>query len=1288
MDHFSPVAPAHNRVLVLPVGRIERQRFTSLLQRLQSEASIIPLAHVQEKPYNDAFFLSPKAFPQGSLLYRFSAAAPSEQQQQLSPFELFREPLLVLGVVDGVNGTEESNRKELEDAAAYLKEKHPRVVHRQLLVLEGSSGERNASLPSNAIGIANADTEDDPSLREAICQVSARFLVELTTYAKAMHASPSVQTPGQTARSLQRNAPLRENENRRPDSRQSTPPPSVSSPTSEGSPARPASRAPPLPATSFDQIASANNPQSDIARSDSRASNQSNKGKRGTRSSSQDRVSVQGFGSGTSQEKVRVRGKARVGIVLGSIYMMAGNWNAALGLLIEHTGKARTLGDQLWHAKGMENMLVCMVLLAWSGIELQVPSICEPVLDRSTTERAARIAAETKAAAEGTKQQLQLFRLSVAIPDLSKLILNLYRSTEGSLELPFLTLAEATIRLTKLLAMLGAAGGDVTPDNLRPLVVTNKPMGDESTAKIKAFRPTSVGGKSKLLPKSVIAEILAQALPPGEDMLAGNDHIRVLSGVAAGYALLGMDRKKAIVIKDLVARLTGALIQARKLGAAEAGIHPAASLSTDTGADALLAIVEESHGVHNLIAEISRIYGADLTPSSKPETVFYPDAKAFGNPSLKFDLLRELVGFCEASPDPYGVLLLTTSLLRAAGPSVAVDASPAVVQNAFSKEEQMHLATVIGRTVSVSKHLGLTDVQATYWDPFLVRGVEILQPSGQRAVIDRSKLRKADAPVGETGPGNPLLYDPNASRPGTAATKQTFVLIQNEPSECVVTLQNPFDIPIDVERLELVSEGIELVSRHEPLTLGPLRFQRISILVTSAEVGTAKITGCRVQMHGCSTQVFPVIPKAWSARAPLTIKDIGVNAQAAYSEQDIEKELKALGIEPEIAAAAVIDALPTLALEENSDLEMGLMLLEGESSDLELTLRNAGNVAASVFEVTDTGDVLCWPGSDASVGPGVSESSPAMPKRVVKPGETAVFRFKVVGKAGVSGTHVNFFYCSAGSESMKHARAVSVPVNMTVNAALQVHNFEVGQSSRGRDAFLVSFDVRNAWPKSISYRSLVDGVGTGEDLIDQQGVLAPGEIRRVFLQVNHSARSGGFEEDMEVVRKDFLSRLQVLWEVDDRSGAIDVQSLALPPESLELLRGSPVQLSLEIIADEELEAADKGVVVGSFVRIRATLASRGKDVPGPLSVSLSPRSLDLGREDRRLAVVGTLKRVRPPLRADCEDRVEFVVVPLVAGGAVEMEAVVRPARLAAPVPGEAEWTARRVLALRVAAGGL
>ncbi|CAK3805138.1 Hypothetical predicted protein [Lecanosticta acicola] len=1286
MDHFSPVAPAHNHMLVLPVGRrLERSRFTAFLRRLQTESSIIPLSDVHHhKSDTDAFFLSPNAFPHGSLLYRFSAAPPSDQHQHLSPFDLFREPLLVLGVVDGSQRSPESTHKELEDAAAYLKERHPRVVHRQLLILEGQDGDTVASSPSAAIGVANADTPNDPSLRAAICEVSARFLVELTTYATAMHASPTVQTPGQTARSLQRTTSLRETE-RRPDSRQSTPPPSVSTPTDEASPARPASRPPPLPATSFDQMPGANSAHTGIARSDSRASDQSSKGKRGTRSFSPDRVSVQGFGSSASQEKARIRGKARVGIVLGSLYMMAGNWNGALGLLIEHTGKARTLGDNLWHAKGMENMLVCMILLAWSGIELQVPSICDPIVDRSGAERAARIAAETKAAAEGTKQQLQLFRLSLAIPDLIKLILNLYRSTEGSLELPFLTVAEATVRLSKLSAMMSANGGHMDPATLRPLIVSNEATIDEDAVEAKAYRPTAAS-KPKLMPRSAIAELLTQALPHGEDGLAVGDQIRILAGVASVYALLGMDRKKAIIVKDLVVRLTGAMIQARKLGAAEMGIHPAASLSTETGADTLLAIVEESRGVNDLIADVSRIYGANVTPSSTSDRPLYPDVKEFGNPHLKFDLLKELVGFCEASPDPYGVLLLTASLLRAAGPNAAIDTAPAAVQNAFSREEQMQIATVISRTVAVSKHLGLKDVQAVYWDPFLVRGVDILPPSGQRAVIDRTKLSNIDAPRGETGPGNPLLYDPNASRPGTAVTKQTFVLVQNEPSDCIVTLQNPFDIPIDIEELELISEGVELCSRHDPVTLGPLRIQRVRLGVISADVGTTKVTACRVRMHGCSSQVFPVIPQAWSIKTPLTIKDVGPSARSDQSEHDTEEELKALGIVPESLAVAIIDALPTLALGDASDLELGLMLLDGEESHLELTLSNTGSIAASVFEIADTGDVLRWSGGEASVGPSASSLSPPMANTVIEPGQNATFAFQVTGRAGVSGSQVNFFYCAAGSDAVKHARVVSVDVDLTVNAALQVHNLEIAQGESGDDMLLVSFDLRNAWPKSISYKSLVDGAANFQeglgDFPDQQGLLAPGEVRRVFLEVQHSPGEAMFEESMEVVRTAFLSRLQVCWEVDGRRGAVAFPSFTLSSESMELLRGSPIRLSLEIAKEDGAES--EGIAVGSFVRIRATLSYRGKDGSGPLSVVLSPRTLHLRRDEGRLAVVGTLKRVRPPLKAGGEDVVEFVVVPLVSGEAMGMEAVVRPAHLAPPATDRPEWIARRTLVFPVA----
>ncbi|KAF2161231.1 hypothetical protein M409DRAFT_69857 [Zasmidium cellare ATCC 36951] len=1297
MDHFAPVAPSHVRALVLPVGRIERDKFLRFVQRLQTEASVIPLADIQQKTDDDAFFLSPKAFPQGSLLYRFSPAAPSDQQHQLSPFELFREPLLVLGVVDA---TQEASQKELGDAAAYLKEKHPRVVHRQLIVLKEDENEL-ASRIGNEINVANVEHDNDPSLRQAVCEVSARFLVELTTYAKAMQASPTIQTPGQTARSLQRTTSLRENE-KRPSTGHATPPPSgsVSSPTDDGSPA-PTSRVPPLPATSFDQIPGANSTSSGISRPDSRASDQSAAAKpkgKSARASSQDRVSVQGFGSSTSQEKARIRGRARVGIVVGSIYLMAGHWKEALRLLVEHTTKARSLSDHLWHAKGLENMIVCMLLLAWSGVEFQVPSICDPVTDRTSSPNVARLTAEAKAASEGTKQQLQIFRLSVAIPDMAKLILSLYRSTEGSLELPFLCHAEATVRMSKLLAALSSVKGQLTPAALRLICISQYASSDATISPLRASGPAAALGNAKLLSKIAIADMLAFALPTPDDNLAISDHIRILSGVVCSYAMLGLERKKAITIKDLVVRLTGALIQARKLGAAEMGIHPAAAISLDTGADTIRAISEESGGINDLVADVVNIYGASLIPPGRSETPIYLNPQGFGNQGLTIQLLGDLINFCEASPEPFGVLWLTSSVLRTAGPYSAIDAAPFKSStNAFNRQEQMHLATVISQTVAASRHLGLSDVQATYWDPFLVRGVEIQQAIGEKAVIDRQRLIQAD---GVVDPKNPLLYDPNASRPGTATTKKTYVLVDKEPSECLVTLQNPFDIPVDIENLELVTDGVPLSSHHEPVTLGPLRFQQIRLMISPQRTGPTKITGCRVKMQGCVPQVFPIVSEAWSAKTPMTIKELGLQARPPRSDDDGQHDLKNLGVDPEIIDCTVLDALPTLVFDNVSDLESGLMLLEGENRHIRLLLRNTSPVAAAVFEIK----------TNANVRKGLSViDQDDAEKNLIPPGECLEFDFELHGKAGISRTQANFFFCSQPVDtdadedntttparshtSGRYARMLSVPVDMTVNAALQIHNLEVTESEAiVDDALVVSYDIRNAWPKSISY-SCSGGHGgeNGDDngvssleLSNRQGFIAPGEIRRVFLMSKRGADAAAFGVDDEVLQKSFLSSLVVRWSVDGRSGVVDMQSLSMSPESLDLIRAAPVDVNLLVVEDGD-GGTKQPLPVGSFVRVRVKISNRAQ-YSGPLFVQLQPRTSEAGRDDRRLAVAGTLQRVVSPPKEGEEARlVDFVLCPLLAG-VLQLEALVKRAQIGAARAEESEWCCRKALALRVQGG--
>lgn len=1244
MDVFSPVAPAAIRVLVLPI-QVERSRFTRLLKRLQDEASVVRLTDIDQN--SEPCLLSPQAFPQGRLLFRYTSAVPPPQTLNLSPFELYREPLLVLGIID--DDFHESGKKKIEEATQFLREKHPRVVHRQLISLSDRN-EVQPKGPGGVLTISHGERENDRSVWTTMRAVSAQFLIELSTFAKAMQASPSIQTPGQTSRSLQRSAnmPLPDD---RPGSSHGTPPPIGRMPrhSGESSPRHSTGSHGP-PATSFDQMPSVNG----INRSDSNASNQGSKNKARARASSN---TLQGFGSGTSQEKIRARGKARVGIVLGSIYMMAGQWSEALRILVDHTSKARSFSDSLWQAKGMELLLICQMLHAWVGVDFQIPSICLTSPERSGPGHVSRLSAtlslEDKPSEDPQeRRRFQVSRFSKAIPDLTRSIIDLYRTSEGALDLPSVVVADATVRFARLLAVILGADGLLNADNLRYFVT---PHVGQSPLRLPKIPITS---KSKHLSRTAISELLAQALPPDEESISTIDHIALLAGIASTYSILGLDRKKGITIKEMIGRLTAAMMQARKLGAAEMGIHPAASLSIDTGADSMLSSAADDRGLHELIVEITRIYGILLVPESVKEFPTLLPQDDFGNPNMKQRLLRELAGFCETSPDPYGLLRLSSSLLQIGGPNSALDRGPEYVANKFSKEEQMALHSLINRTVAVSRHFGLADAQAVYWDPFLVRDIEFATPNAETAVIDRSKLKTMENTRDSRTPGNPLLYDPNASRPGTAV-QQKFVLVDYETSNCVITLQNPFDFPVELESLGLITEGVALKCHFEPTSLRGLHFQRVSLPVTPTAVGETKIVGVRIKIHGCYEQSFPIIASAWRADIPLTVKALGLGAQPPTANDDIVAALKKFGIESKKISTTTIEALPKLELKSFPRQETGLMMLEGETESISLALRNTSQTPATIFKIKDTNDVLKDPNQfttkdDADEGDNASIA--------IKPGQTHTFDFKVLGKAGVSGTRIAFYYCTDKSDPVKFARMITVALNMTVNAALHIQNFTLVPAT-GKDfaAIPVTFDLANAWPRYMHYS--FDGA-LAPSQTGHEGQLVPGEVQRIFLRLERPDVEP--EASAEQFWVALSEQLQIKWKTDQRSGTIGLKGMPLPVNSRELLHGSLVDISVSIQDDQSnifgtTDNDSKDVRVGSFTNIRVQLHSRSKRSL-PLHVQLVCRNPDFARNERRLAVAGTLQRILPPLAAGAQASVDFVVCPLLLG-ILDFDVVVRQARL-------------------------
>lgn len=84
------------------------------------------------------------------------------------------------------------------------------------------------------------------------------------------------------------------------------------------------------------------------------------------------KIPVQGFGSGSRSERARDIGQARTSSIIGQLYLLSGHWPEALDESTKSVTKCKLLDEYLWHAKGLETILICLLLQAWAGHELKV----------------------------------------------------------------------------------------------------------------------------------------------------------------------------------------------------------------------------------------------------------------------------------------------------------------------------------------------------------------------------------------------------------------------------------------------------------------------------------------------------------------------------------------------------------------------------------------------------------------------------------------------------------------------------------------------------------------------------------------------------------------------------------------------------------------------------------------------------------------------------------------------------------------------------------------------------
>ena len=571
--------------------------------------------------------------------------------------------------------------------------------------------------------------------------------------------------------------------------------------------------------------------------------------------------------------------------------------------------------------------------------------------------------------------------LTNLLPDLTNSILNLFTRawTFTDDKIPQLAFSQSAIRFAKLLSALHACHGLLDDALLRHLVLNAEIPSQEQ-------QPS---GNPVFLPRAAIVELLFRGYPgySSESSMDSADRINILAGIASVLSQLGYSRKKAIVLKELTTALLPALVQARKDGAAEMGVHPAASLSSlgasmraislggamstsddsDQGMRHFLSLLCQSYGIvsvrlsNNQYLDVSEtnhsIASKKSTESSHAQLInvavinalHEASAKASGSQDLKIEVLRSCINVCEALPDLGGALQYSAELLRIGGSGIvpgpdSSDGAPDLVV-----EEQVRLVNNISRTLSAAKQLGFEHPEAGYWDEFLVRGIEAVYPNSPRILQSHEKseldlVETMDAKNEKT----PFIYNPFVKCKDS--TSKELLLVSGEEAFFLTTLQNLYDFDVAIEWVKLLADGVPFECEAQSALIGAYRTQTIILSGTPRETGTVAVHGCLAKIKGCRQQAFPTFAEPWALKPDVKGRHLGLPRKSRPLSSSsvpgkVNKPAPSKGPVASVLVLKVLEAQPRVTLKSVSAPQAAIMLLDGESKSLTFVLQNLSLVA-------------------------------------------------------------------------------------------------------------------------------------------------------------------------------------------------------------------------------------------------------------------------------------------------------------------------------------------------------
>ncbi|KZT67733.1 hypothetical protein DAEQUDRAFT_792472 [Daedalea quercina L-15889] len=1132
---------AHVRILLLPVGNIRRSTFDNWASEIRSIESI-PLGDIPTESKDERARFMPNPLASGHIHLSYQSHPPASVHNALALFRPSDFPLGVVGIAscshsDSISTTLASFKSTVKDVSLH---KAAFPVSTNCFVFE--EGDANLDLGDRFPGlvvIPSMMANKRVHISTLLAGLCSHILGDFATVMQSLESPlgnehlnaslfPSLPSAGELPRSLDPESAQRD----------SLPPlPSFNSQPDLGV------NGSAKPKTSAFQKRMSSGPGLIPSRTASLPSTP-------TSAAAKKRPNLIGAASS----------HGRLFKVLADLFLLAGRhadsqiWYTEAIALFKGSPH-----DTAWHAAALEGLATIPVIEAWSSGNATANGIddkqepWQDIVDKLT-------------------QATTLYHRSTphSEPDRSyPLLAYLY--------------SQSVIRHTSLLfAIWSAKGwgphafGKMVHPGLNPYLPSSSASTKASYADLE--RLTTITG----ITRTQIAGILAQVHGPWLLHLAARERIGTLQTVAGMFGALGYLRKEAYILRELLGSIMDLIVCGREENsgarASGAGLGIRGTLvgssSTTSGTVGVRENprVEGNDSILRIIKHICRVHGVDIesvklvdigtlgttatcnaADDAEEEDLSESPADPFGWPELQIGIIREAIAVAEALPDYPSVAQFSLSSLKTLHP-------------VMSQSDQLHLYRTATRALTTAIRRGDRRT-VEYWAGKPIVSIEMLPLPLIRLPIEKplSLLARADEQTGVntilTGAKDPFLYNPRK----VASGQTQSVLVQNERFEVVMTLRNPFVFDLELESVALSTSGARIESEATSIIIPANTYHPVTMTGKAVEPGMLTIRGCVVQAPGGLPREY-VLPlsteeeeetRSWRRSAIESeagrSKYAGLESRPwkRMSKRDSKQASKKVTVQ--FLECKVVPEQPLLRIRRTSLTHAAVMLYNGETSAIRLTLENVSSLPIDLIRLTFDDSTIA-PAQQALADGELSvfetyETEYDLIHRPVfvwdggrdtsrvDPGEKTTVSVKCVGKVGCTrgAIHVSYAYIHRHNETLGkppdvfHTRLLSYPVIVTVYHMLECHAMDIspysritafasiaedddsaaGQAQRAlfdvenvADWCLFSVDVRNTYgsPFEVTFERREPGVSF-LDCMSTTVLVPPGSTTRIVLPI-------------------------------------------------------------------------------------------------------------------------------------------------------------------------------------------